>query len=144
MIIQLMLKWVGRKKSTSMLLMWVAMIILILQSLMNASNPKLIHRLPKEEIRERDKDKDGKLNSREYFNGLLDLIKRYDDVYNFTHESDTSAKAPATKLISQLDHSNNGNLSEDELIPVTGDLHLSEHYFAKQHADCGISEVLVD
>lgn len=36
----------------------------------------------------RDKEKDGKLNSQEYFNGLLDLIKRYDDVYKFTHESD--------------------------------------------------------
>ncbi|KAJ8471393.1 hypothetical protein OPV22_025736 [Ensete ventricosum] len=60
----------------------------------NASN--LIHWLSEEEIRERDKDKDGKLNSQEYFNGLLDLIKRYDDVYNFTYASDTSAEAPAT------------------------------------------------
>lgn len=34
--------------------------------------------------------------------------------------------------------------SEDELIPVIGDLHLPEHYFAKQQADCGISEVFVD
>lgn len=54
-----------------------------------------------------DKEKDGKLNSQEYFNGLLDLIKRYDDVYKFTR-TDTSAEAPATKLFSQLDHSNNG------------------------------------
>ncbi|CAD5188328.1 unnamed protein product [Musa acuminata subsp. malaccensis] len=91
----------------------------------------------------RDKEKDGKLNSQEYFNGLLDLIKRYDDVYKFTR-TDTSAEAPATKLFSQLDHSNNGYFSEDELIPVIGDLHLSEHYFAKQQADCGISEVFVD
>ncbi|THU60682.1 hypothetical protein C4D60_Mb07t15350 [Musa balbisiana] len=111
----------------------------------DASNPKLIHWLSKEEIRERDKDKDGKLNSQEYFNGFLDLIKRYDNVYKFTHESDTSAEAPATKLFSQLDHSNNGYLLlEDELIPVIDDLHLSEHYFAKQQADCGISEVFVD
>lgn len=35
-------------------------------------------------------------------------------------------------------------LLEDELIPVIDDLHLSEHYFAKQQADCGISEVFVD
>ncbi|CAL9105655.1 unnamed protein product [Musa textilis] len=43
MIIQLMIKWVGRKKSTSMLLIFLRSA--------DASNPKLIHRLPKEEIR---------------------------------------------------------------------------------------------
>ncbi|CAL9061563.1 unnamed protein product [Musa banksii] len=139
MIIQLMIKWVGGKKITSMLLSFLHSA--------DASNPKLIHWLSKEEIslifQGSDKEKDGKLNSQEYFNGLLDLIKRYDDVYKFTR-TDTSAEAPATKLFSQLDHSNNGYFSEDELIPVIGDLHLPEHYFAKQQADCGISEVFVD
>lgn len=35
-------------------------------------------------------------------------------------------------------------LSEDELIPVIGDLHPSEHYYAKQQADYVISEVPVE
>lgn len=35
-------------------------------------------------------------------------------------------------------------LSEDELIPVIGDLHPSEHYYAKQQADYVTSEVSAD
>ncbi|CAL9118129.1 unnamed protein product [Musa acuminata var. zebrina] len=109
----------------------------------DTNNPKLIHWLSKEEIRERDKDKDGKLNFQEYFNGLFDLIRK-DDVYNFTHESDSSTDAPAKRLFSQLDHNNDGYLSEDELIPVIGDLHPSERYYAKQQADYVISEADAD
>ncbi|RRT47293.1 hypothetical protein B296_00053834 [Ensete ventricosum] len=109
----------------------------------DTNSPKLIQWLSKEEIRERDKDKDGKLNFQEFFNGLFDLIRR-DDLYNLTHESDTSTEAPAKKLFSQLDHNNDGYLSEDELIPVIGDLHPSEHYYAKQQADYVISEADTD
>ncbi|URE43291.1 calcium-binding EF hand family protein [Musa troglodytarum] len=105
----------------------------------DTNNPKLIHWLSKEEIRERDKDKDGKLNFQEYFNGLFDLIRK-EDVYNVTYESDSSTDAPAKRLFSQLDHNNDGYLSEDELIPVIGDLHPSERYYAKQQADYVISE----
>lgn len=36
----------------------------------------------------------------------------------------------------------NSYLSEDELLPVIGDLHPSERYYAKQQAEYGIMEVL--
>jgi len=60
----------------------------------DSTNPKLIHWLCKEEIRERDKDKDGKLNFQEYFNGLFDSLRNYDEVH---YESDTSETTPAKK-----------------------------------------------
>ncbi|XP_029119008.1 uncharacterized protein [Elaeis guineensis] len=101
----------------------------------DSRNPKLMHWLCKEEIRERDKDRDGKLSFQEYFNGLFDSLRNYDEVYNAIDQSDTSVEAPAKKLFSQLDQDNDGLLSEDELLPVIGNLHPSEHYYAKQQAD---------
>ncbi|XP_042469180.1 calumenin-like [Zingiber officinale] len=110
----------------------------------DSSNPKVFSWLAKEEIRENDKDKDGKLNFQEYFNGLFQLIRRSDDVHNFTLESDTSAEVPAKKLFSQLDHDNDSYLSEDELLPVIGDLHPSERYYAKQQAEYAVMEADTD
>ncbi|XP_042469572.1 calumenin-like [Zingiber officinale] len=110
----------------------------------DASNPKLIRWLAKEEIRERDKDKDGKLNFQEYFNGLFNLIRRTDDVHNSTFKSETSSEMPAKNLFSELDRDNDGFLSEDELLPVIGDIHPSERYYAKQQADYAITEADTD
>lgn len=101
----------------------------------DSGNPKLIRWLCKEEIRERDKDRDGKLNFQEYFSGLFDSLRNYGEAYNLTDRSDTSVEAPAKKLFSQLDKDNDGLLSEDELLPVMGNLHPSERYYAKQQAD---------
>lgn len=64
-------------------------------------------------FRERDKDKDEKLNFQEYFNGLFDSLQNYDEVYNPTDQSDTSVEAPAKKLFSQLDQDNDGYVSRD-------------------------------
>jgi len=107
-------------------------------------------------FRERDKDKDGKLNFQEYFNGLFDSLRNYDEVHN---ESDTSETTPAKKIFQELDQDKDGCsfgkllldlntekylsrvlivgkypflrfLSSDELKPVIGTLHPSEHYYA--------------
>ncbi|KAG6501891.1 calumenin-like [Zingiber officinale] len=110
----------------------------------DSSNPKVIHWLAKEEIRERDKDKDGKLSFQEYFNGLFQSIRRSDDVHSFTLESETSAEVAAKMLFSQLDSDNDGYLSKDELLPVIGDLHPSERYYAKQQAEYAITEADTD
>ncbi|CAL9117854.1 unnamed protein product, partial [Musa textilis] len=107
----------------------------------DTSNPKLIEWLCQEEIRERDTDKDGKLNFEEYLTGLFHLIRNYDEVYSSTHETDTSNEIPAKKLFAQLDLDNNGFLSADELKPVIHDLHPSEHYYAKQQAAYVLSQV---
>nr|GMD63616.1 calumenin-B [Ipomoea batatas] len=40
----------------------------------DTTNPKLLLWLCKEEIRERDSDKDGKVNFNEFFHGLFDLV----------------------------------------------------------------------
>lgn len=93
-------------------------------------NPKLIHWLCQEEIRERDKDKDGKLSFQEYFHGLFDSIRNYDDDHN---QSDSDA--PAKKLFAQLDLNNDGFLTVDEIQPVIGNLHPSERFYAKQQAE---------
>ncbi|CAL9762243.1 unnamed protein product [Musa acuminata subsp. burmannicoides] len=106
----------------------------------DTSNPKLIEWLCQEEIRERDKDKDGKLNFEEYLTGLFHLIRNYDEVYSSTHETDASNEIPAKKLFTRLDLDNDGFLSADELKPVIHNLHPSERYYAKQQADYVLSQ----
>jgi len=107
----------------------------------DTANPKLIHWLCKEEVRERDKDNDGKLNFQEFFSGLFYSIRHYDDegITDDTGGSD----APAKKSFSHLDLDNDGLLSADELKPVIDNLHPSEHFYAKQQADYVISQVRV-
>ena len=56
-------------------------------------------------FRERDKDKDGKLSFQEYFHGLFDSLRNYDEAHN---ESDTSETAPAKKLFQDLDKDKDG------------------------------------
>ncbi|XP_010924990.3 LOW QUALITY PROTEIN: uncharacterized protein [Elaeis guineensis] len=104
----------------------------------DSNNPKLIQWLCKEEIRERDKDKDGKLSFEEYFHGLFDAIQDYDEIYN--HSDSSMEEASAKKLFTQLDRDNDGFLSDDELKAVIGILHPSERYYAKQQADYVVSQ----
>ncbi|KAL3635853.1 hypothetical protein CASFOL_020400 [Castilleja foliolosa] len=102
----------------------------------DTKNPKLIQWLCKEEIRERDSDKDGKVGFKEFFHGLFDLVRNYDDVdHNSTHDSDDSIEAPAKVLFKQLDKDGDGYLSDLELLPIIGKIHPSEHYYAKQQME---------
>ncbi|XP_015886803.2 uncharacterized protein LOC107421954 isoform X1 [Ziziphus jujuba] len=102
----------------------------------DSKNPKLLHWLCKEEVRERDTDRDGKINFKEFFHGLFDLVRNYDDEsHNSAHDSDDSMEIPAKHLFAQLDKDGDGYLSDVELLPIIGKLHPSEHYYAKQQAD---------
>ncbi|KAL6592206.1 hypothetical protein ACP70R_049539 [Stipagrostis hirtigluma subsp. patula] len=104
----------------------------------DTTNPKLIHWLCKEEVRERDKDNDGKLNFQEFFSGLFYSIRHYDD--EASTDDSSGSDAPAKKSFAQLDLDKDGLLSADELKPITGNLHPSEHFYAKQQADYVISQ----
>nr|DAD32815.1 TPA_asm: hypothetical protein HUJ06_011666 [Nelumbo nucifera] len=107
----------------------------------DSNSPKLLKWLCQEEIRERDTDKDGKINFKEFFHGLFDLVRNYDEEdHNSSHHSDDSMEAPAKQLFAQLDQNNDQHLSEDELLPIIGKLHPSERYYAKQQADYIISQ----
>ncbi|KAK8928751.1 Calmodulin-like protein 3 [Platanthera zijinensis] len=107
----------------------------------DSSNPKLMKWLCKEEIRERDKDKDGRLNFQEYFNGLFDSLRNVEEASNHLANSD---EARANILFQKLDKDNDGFLTEDELMPVIGNLHPSEHFYAKQQADYVLSQADAD
>ncbi|PRQ41450.1 putative EF-hand domain pair protein [Rosa chinensis] len=107
----------------------------------DSKNPKLLQWLCKEEVRERDTDKDGKINFKEFFHGLFDLVRNYDEEdHNSTHQSDDLMEAPAKTLFAQLDKDGDGYLSDVELLPIIGKIHPSEHYYAKQQADYIISQ----
>ncbi|KAK9115502.1 hypothetical protein Sjap_014449 [Stephania japonica] len=107
----------------------------------DSSNPKLIKWLCREEVRERDTDKDGKLNFKEFFHGLFDLVRTYDDEdHNSSHHSNAAMERPAQTMFSQLDKDGDGLLSDVELLPIIGKLHPSERYYAKQQADYIISQ----
>ncbi|KAJ7954610.1 Calcium-binding EF-hand [Quillaja saponaria] len=94
---------------------------------------------------ERDTDKDGKLNLKEFFHGLFDLVRNYDEEgHNSSHNPDSSVDAPARMLFAQLDKDGDGYLSDDELLPIIGKIHPSEHYYAKQQADYIISQADAD
>ena len=55
-------------------------------------------------FRERDSDKDGKVNFKEFFHGLFDFVRNYDEEgQNPPHEFDNSTEAPARKLFAELD-----------------------------------------
>ncbi|TVU34189.1 hypothetical protein EJB05_16020, partial [Eragrostis curvula] len=104
----------------------------------DSENPKIINLLCKQEITQRDKDGDGKLNFEEYFNGLHDHIHGYDD-----ENADISHIGNATvakERFSRLDKDNDGFISEHELEPVLDKLYLSERYYARQQAVHAISE----
>ncbi|KAL6187291.1 hypothetical protein ACLB2K_038691 [Fragaria x ananassa] len=111
----------------------------------DSKNPKLLQWLCKEEVRERDTDKDGKVNFKEFFHGLFDLVRNYDEEdHNATHQSDDLMEAPAKILFAQLDKDGDGYLSDAELLPIIGKIHPSEHYYAKQQADYIISQADTD
>ncbi|KAK2459021.1 hypothetical protein P8452_05526 [Trifolium repens] len=111
----------------------------------DSNNTKLQQWLCKEEIRERDSDRDGKVNFKEFFHGLFDLVRNYEEEsHNDSHHSDNSLDAPAKKLFAQLDQDGDGYLSDFELLPIIGKLHPSEHYYAKQQAEYIISQADVD
>ncbi|KAL5208849.1 hypothetical protein ABZP36_033284 [Zizania latifolia] len=108
----------------------------------DTTNPKLTHWLCKEEVRERDKDNDGKLNFQEFYNGLFYSIRHFDD--EASTDDSNGSDAPARKSFAQLDLDNDGLLSADELKPIIGNLHPSEHFYAKQQADYVISQADTD
>ncbi|XP_030945803.1 uncharacterized protein LOC126714860 [Quercus robur] len=111
----------------------------------DTKNPKLLQWLCKEELRERDTDKDGKVNFKEFFHGLFDMVRNYDEEgHNSSHQFDDSMEGPAKKLFAQLDKDGDGYLSDVELLPVIGKLHPSESYYAKQQADYIISQADAD
>jgi hypothetical protein len=60
-------------------------------------------------LRERDSDKDGKVNFQEFFHGLFDLVRNYDEEgHNSSHLSDNLMEAPAKKLFDELDKDGDG------------------------------------
>lgn len=62
-------------------------------------------------FRERDIDKDGKISFNEFFYGLFDLVRTYDEEnHNVSHHSDASVDAPAIMLFNQLDIDGDGYL----------------------------------
>ncbi|KAK6931769.1 EF-hand domain, partial [Dillenia turbinata] len=111
----------------------------------DSTNTKLLCWLCQEEIRERDTDKDGKVNFKEFFHGLFDLVRNYDEEgYNSSYHSDNPMEAPAKKLFADLDTDGDGYLTDLELLPIIGKLHPSERYYAKQQADYIISQADTD
>ncbi|GAA0172273.1 calmodulin-related [Lithospermum erythrorhizon] len=103
----------------------------------DTKNPKLLQWLCQEEIRERDTDKDGKVSFKEFFRGLFDLVRNYDEEgdHSVSHHSEDSEETPARKMFAQLDKDGDGFLSDVELMPIIEKLHPSERYYAKQQAD---------
>ncbi|KAL6882111.1 hypothetical protein ACP4OV_011583 [Aristida adscensionis] len=104
----------------------------------DSDNPKIINLLSRQEIRQRDKDGDGKLNFDEFFHGLHDHIHGYDDENaDISHIGNITI---AKERFSKLDQDNDGFISEHELEPVLDKLYLSERYYARQQATHAISE----
>lgn len=111
----------------------------------DSNNPRLQQWLCKEEVRERDMDRDGKVSFREFFYGLYDLVSNYDEKsHNDSHHSDHSMDASAKVLFSQLDKDFDGYLSDIELLPIIGKVHPSGHYYATKQAEYLMSQAEVD
>lgn len=60
-------------------------------------------------FRERDSDKDGKVNFNEFFHGLFDLVRNYDEEsHDTSYHSEDSRESPARKLFDELDKDRDG------------------------------------
>ncbi|GKU90899.1 hypothetical protein SLEP1_g4843 [Rubroshorea leprosula] len=111
----------------------------------DSKNPMLLQWLCREEVRERDTNKDGKIDFKEFFHGLFDLVRNYgEENHNASQSSDDLMEIPAKQLFSELDKDGDKHLSDVELLPIIGKLHPSEHYYAKQQADYTISQADTD
>ncbi|KAG6425595.1 hypothetical protein SASPL_116036 [Salvia splendens] len=79
----------------------------------DTTNSKLILWLCKEEIRERDRDKDDKVNFEEFFHRIFDLVRNYVEPHDTDeHESDDSQEASAKMLFALLDKDGDGYLTD--------------------------------
>ncbi|XP_010547693.1 PREDICTED: reticulocalbin-2-like [Tarenaya hassleriana] len=107
----------------------------------DTKNPKLLMWLCKEEVRERDSDKDGKISFKEFFHGLFDTVRNYEEEsHNSSHPHHDLPEGPAKQLFGQLDKDGDGYLSDAELLPIITKIHPTERYYAKQQADYIISQ----
>lgn len=60
-------------------------------------------------FRERDTDKNGKLDFQEFYHGLFHLVRNYDDEgYNSSHEYNDLLEGPAKTFFDQLDKDGDG------------------------------------
>ncbi|KAJ4749866.1 Calcium-binding EF hand family protein [Rhynchospora pubera] len=105
------------------------------------SNPKTTKWLCKEIIRQRDSDKDGKLDFKEFLSSMYENIKDLDLDHAASHDSSDSR---SKDLFMQLDLNHDGYLSEDEVMPTIAKLHPSEIHYAKDQAKYIMSVVDVD
>ncbi|KAJ3691983.1 hypothetical protein LUZ60_012333 [Juncus effusus] len=102
----------------------------------DSTNPNLVNWLCKEEIRERDKDKDGLLSFKEYSGGLFYLIRNHDDFSSDSNSHEENyGETTAKRLFDQIDKNNDGFMSAEELLPFIHNLHPSEKFYAKQQAN---------
>ncbi|XP_038892509.1 calumenin-B-like [Benincasa hispida] len=105
----------------------------------DSKSPKLLLWLCADVVRERDNDKDGKLNFSEFFPRIFDLVRRVDEDYSSLNWDDDELEARAKKMFSNLDKNSDGYLSTTELLPIIGKIHPPEAYYAKQQAEYIIS-----
>lgn len=59
-------------------------------------------------FRERDTDKDGKANFKEFYHGIYDLVKSYDEGGHDSSSHESTHEAPAKTLFTQLDKNSDG------------------------------------
>ncbi|KAH6762218.1 Calcium-binding EF hand family protein [Perilla frutescens var. hirtella] len=80
------------------------------------------------------------VNFNEFFHGIFDLVRDYEETANSSDESNDSLEASAKVLFTQLDKDGDGYLSAVELLPIIGKLHPSEHHYASQQTDYILQE----
>lgn len=107
----------------------------------DSNNPKLKQWLSKEDVRESDTDRDGKVSFIEFAYALFDLEINYDEEsYYDSHHSDVSMDAFVEAFFNQLD----GYLLDIELLSIIGNLHPSGHYYAMKSEEYLVSEAQDD
>ncbi|XP_058743721.1 uncharacterized protein LOC131616413 [Vicia villosa] len=106
--------------------------------------PKLQQWLSREEVWERETDRDGKVSYIEFVNRFFVSIRSYDEKsYRYSHHYDDSKNAYAEFMFSQLDKDRDGYLSAIELLPIIGKVHPSWRYYARKQAEYFVSQAQV-
>merc|ERR1712032_1222203 len=105
-----------------------------------SKNPKLLHHLAREDLRDRDVNKDGKLSFKEFSATLWHDIKPSAEVDDDGKQQDPPdedqdvVNKRAKSRFKELDMDHNGFLDSSEMIVTVPILHPSEKTYARQQA----------
>jgi len=100
----------------------------------DAHNEGLHAYMRRQDVSDRDRNKDGKLDFEEFYEQMYHTLVEWETPDDVPEEIDPNSKEKATARFKQMDINGDGYLTEDELKSVFHYLHPTEHDYARIQA----------